>query len=466
MIEGTFDVRIYSIERRERANGYTYKVVWKVGTKKHSKTYPTRALADARRSELLTAVKRGEPFSLVTGLPISYSSKAAETNWYDFAIEYVDKTWPRISANHRKNVAKALTAATIALLRTPPKQFEPVKVRTALREWAFNTKRRTNPEEPIPEDIRVILDWVQRNTLPMSAWEETEKVDTVVAALGTLLNGTAAAASSVTRNRRIMNLAMEYAIRHGVLRSNPLPKGKGKGEGGGAPKVAQAIDKRSLLNPQQVTALLEWISKRPRRGRIYGAFFATLCYAGLRPEEAVALRVADATLPQSDELGEDDWGEFIVHQAQPEVGSHWTDTGDVHEERDLKGRAEGDTRTVPIHPDLVERLRGVIEHYELKPTDLLFPGEGDGMLAGSVYRRVWKKAREKVLPPHEFHSPTGKRVYDCRHTCLTVWLNRGVPQPQVAEWAGNSVPILNAVYARCIQGQRASLLKQIYDIRY
>ncbi|MGW5096269.1 tyrosine-type recombinase/integrase [Streptomyces nodosus] len=458
MIGGTFDVRIYNIERRTRANGYTYKVVWKVGTKKHSKTYSTKALADARRSDLLTAVKRGEPFSAETGMPISYSSKAADTNWYDFAVEFVDKTWPRFSANQRKNVAKAMTPATIALLRTPPKQFDPVKVRTALREWAFNSKRRTNPEEPIPDEVRVILDWVQRNTLSMAAWEQSDRIDTVVTALGTLLDGTTAAASSVTRNRRIMNLAMEYAVRHGILRQNPLPKGKGSG--GGAPKVAQAIDKRSLLNPEQVTALLDWIGKRPRRGLIYRAFFATLCYAGLRPEEAVALHVSDATLPETG------WGEFIVHNARPEVGSQWTDSGKPHDDRDLKGRAEGDTRTVPIHPDLVAFLREIIGRYKLKPTDLLFPGENGGILAGSVFRRVWEKAREAVLQPHEFKSPAGKRVYDCRHTCLTAWLNKGIPPAQVAEWAGNSVPVLLAIYARCIAGQLANYLMQMEDIRY
>nr|WP_277816938.1 tyrosine-type recombinase/integrase [Streptomyces caatingaensis] len=262
---------------------------------------------------------------------------------------------------------------------------------------------------------------------------------------------------------------MEYAVRHGILRSNPLPKGRGKGEGGGAPKVAQAIDKRSLLNPQQVTALLDWIGKRPRRGPLYKAFFATLCYAGLRPEEAVALRVGDAWLPEEgavDEDGEEVWGEFVVHEAQPEVGSQWTDTGKPHEERDLKGRAEGDTRTVPIHPDLVALLRGIIERYELKPTDLLFPGEGGDLLAGSVFRRVWNKARKAVLTPHEYQSPAGKRVYDCRHTCLTAWLNKGIPPAQVAEWAGNSVPVLLSIYARCIVGQLANYLKQIKTIRY
>ncbi|MFJ4710198.1 tyrosine-type recombinase/integrase [Streptomyces anulatus] len=458
MIDGTFDVRVYNIERRTRANGYTYKVVWKVGAKKHSKTYPTTALADAQRSALLTAVKRGEPFSTETGMPISYSSKAADTNWYDFAVEFIDKKWPHFSANQRKNVAKAMTPATIALLRTPPKQFDPVKVRTALREYAFNYKRRTNTEEPIPDEVRVILDWVQRNTLSMAAWEQSDRIDAVVTALGTLLDGTAAAASSVTRNRRIMNLAMEHAVRHGILRHNPLPKGKGSG--GGAPKVAQAIDKRSLLNPEQVTALLDWIGKRPRRGLVYRAFFATLCYAGLRPEEAVALRVSDASLPETG------WGEFIVHEARPEVGSQWTDSGKPHDDRDLKGRAVGDTRTVPIHPDLVAFLREIIDRYKLKPTDLLFPGENGGMLAGSVFRRVWEKARKAVLKPHEFQSPAGKRVYDCRNTCLTAWLNKGIPPAQVAEWAGNSVPVLLATYARCINGQLANYLRQIEDVRY
>jgi hypothetical protein len=44
-------------------------------------------------------------------------------------------------------------------------------------------------------------------------------------------------------------------------------------------------------------------------------------------------------------------------------------------------------------------------------------------------------------------------VYDLRHTCLTTWLNAGIPPAQVAEWAGNGVPVLLATYARCISGQ-------------
>ncbi|MEW2548237.1 tyrosine-type recombinase/integrase [Streptomyces sp. NPDC047002] len=402
----------------------------------------------------MAAHRKREPFDIELGLPISWSSKAAEVNWFQFAVECVDWKWPRASGNTRKNMAKALTPAIIALLRTPPPAyFEPVNVRTALREYAFNANRRN---KPVPDEVQTILDWIERNSLPMSAWKKTENVDKVVTALSTRLDGTAAAASSVARNDRIMNLVMGYAIRHNYLKVNPFPKGKGVRT---ALKVAQAIDKRCLLNRDLVAEMLDWIGKRPRRGRLYRAFFATLYFAGLRPEEAVGLRVGDATLPEAG------WGEFVVHEAQPEVGSQWTDTGEVHKERDLKGRGEGDTRTVPIHPTLVAILREIIEEYDLKPADLLFPGEKGGMLAGSVFRRVWVKAREAILSEHEFRTPTGKRVYDLRHTCLTTWLNSGIPPAQVAEWAGNSVPVLLAIYARCIVGQLDNYLKRIEGVQ-
>ncbi|MEV4501113.1 tyrosine-type recombinase/integrase [Streptomyces klenkii] len=321
-------------------------------------------------------------------------------------------------------------------------------MRKALREYAFNKLRR----DEAPPEVRTILSWIRRHSLPMSAWEETKHVDNVMLALSTLLDGKRAAASSVNRERRILNVVIKYAIREKILKTNPLPKGKDENA---PPKAAQAIDKRSLLNPTQVARLLAWIAARPRTGNRLHAFFATLYYAGLRPEEAVALRGKAATLPESG------WGELLVHTAEPEVGSAWTDAGTVHETRDLKGRAAGDTRPVPAHPALVTILRDLIERDGLKPGDLLFAGEKGGLLAGSVFRRVWRKARKAVLEEHEYESPVGKRVYDLRHTCLTTWLNSGIPPAQVAEWAGNSVPVLLATYARCITGQLADLQKRI-----
>lgn len=111
-----------------------------------------------------------------------------------------------------------------------------------------------------------------------------------------------------------------------------------------------------------------------------------------------------------------------------------TDTGQVHDERHLKGRGEGATRVVPAHPAFVAILRDLTENYGLRGDDILFQGERGGLLTGSVYRRVWAKARKTVLPETEYDSPTGKRVYDLRHTCLTTWLNNGVPQRRSPAW--------------------------------
>ncbi|WP_246885746.1 hypothetical protein [Streptomyces sp. GESEQ-4] len=171
------------------------------------------------------------------------------------------------------------------------------------------------------------------------------------------------------------------------------------------------------------------------------------------------MHVRDVRLPDID--ADDQWCELMIHTATPEVGKQWTDTGEIHEQRDLKGRAEGDTRTVPGHPALTRILRQHIEDEELKPGDLLFKGENGGILAGSVIRRAWRSARRAVHAPHVFDSPTGKRVYDHRHTRLTKSLNDGIPPAQVAEWAGNGVPVLLATYARCVDGQLPDLKKRL-----
>ncbi|MFI0962217.1 tyrosine-type recombinase/integrase [Streptomyces sp. NPDC021080] len=451
-METTYDVKIYKILTYKGARKTSHTVRWVVAGKSWREPFGTVALAEGFRSDLIRATGKGEAFVIATGLPVSHRSKSAATSWYAFAVEYVDARWPELGGNSRKNTAKTLTAVTIALLRAQPTQFAPVDVRTALREWAFNATRRADA----PRDVLAILRWVERNSLPVSVWEEAERVDAVLRAVDTRLDGKQAAAWSRKRHRRILNVVMKHAVRRRVLRTNPLPKGK---DSTAVTRTSNAVDKRSLLNADQAAALLDWIRRRPRGGKRLHAFFATLYYCGLRPEEAVAMRVQDVTLPDADAA--DQWCELLIHTATPEIGKQWTDTGAIHEERDLKGRAEGETRTAPGHPALTRVLRQHIEDERLKPGDLLFQGETGGILAGSVIRRAWRSARKAVLPPHVFESPTGRRVYDNRHTRLTKWLNDGIPPAQVADWAGNSVPVLLATYARCVEGQLPDLKRRL-----
>ncbi|MER5882579.1 site-specific integrase [Streptomyces sp. NPDC001941] len=446
----TYNVKFWktSVYRGKRKT--TYTVRWEVEGKEWRAPFTTKSLSESFRSDLISAARRGEAFSLATGRPASFQSGASSVNWYDFAVQFADAQWQRTAGNSRKNTAKALMSTTVALLRSQPSAFAAVDVRTALREFAFNTRRR----EEAPPEVAVILRWVQRSTLTMAVWEDPAKVDEVLLAVGTLLDGSRAAASSVKRGRRILNVAMEYAVKHQVLKVNPLPKGKGA-----VPRDSTAVDRRSLIHPSRMARILERIRLRTRGGRRLHAYFSTVYFLGPRPEEAVALRVEDFVLPSVG--AEDQWCEVVIHTAEPEVGKSWTDDGALREERGLKGRAQGETRIVPGPPALTKTVREHIRREGLKPGDRVFRGEGGDVLAGSVARRAWRTARRAELTEQEFASPMGRRIYDIRHTRLTKWLNDGIPPAQVAYWAGNSVAVLLSTYANCVEGQLPDLKRRM-----
>ncbi|MFF0284742.1 hypothetical protein [Streptomyces sp. NPDC005262] len=57
-----------------------------------------------------------------------------------------------------------------------------------------------------------------------------------------------------------------------------------------------------------------------------------------------------------------------------------------------------------------------------------------------------------TLPPDKTDSPLAHRPYDLRHTCITNWLNAGVPVAEVSRRAGNSPEVVHRRYAGCIDG--------------
>jgi len=79
---------------------------------------------------------------------------------------------------------------------------------------------------------------------------------------------------------------------------------------------------------------------------------------------------------------------------------------------------------------------------------------------------MWKRARDAALSPEQFASPLARRPYDLRdlrHAAVSTWLNAGVPATQVAEWAGHSVAVLHAIYAKCLDGQEDLALQRVSE---
>jgi hypothetical protein len=81
----TYDARVYQTEVYKGSEVTTYKVRWKVGARLWKEGFRNAAQADSFRSALLTAARKGEPFSLATGRPTAWERKKAQITWYEFA---------------------------------------------------------------------------------------------------------------------------------------------------------------------------------------------------------------------------------------------------------------------------------------------------------------------------------------------------------------------------------------------
>jgi integrase len=194
-------------------------------------------------------------------------------------------------------------------------------------------------------------------------------------------------------------------------------------------------------------------------------------YAGLRPKETVSLKRDEIALPplvhnkKSDKLEEpaNGWGELQFSTAAPEVGAEWTDDAQRHDHRQLKARARGEWRTVPVAPPLVRLLRSHLDEFGHGRDGLVFTGVQGEELPSVTYRRVWDRARKTALTPAEYKSPLARRVHDLRHACVSTWLSVRVPAAQAAAWAGHSIAVLLRIYAKYIDGQDQLNKRRIQD---
>ncbi|MFD8562131.1 tyrosine-type recombinase/integrase [Streptosporangium canum] len=460
----TYDVRVYKTDAYKGKKTTTYYVRWKVGKKTWKKPFRNAAQADTYRGEIQAAARKGEAFSLLTGEPVSWTrTEQPDMSWYGFACKFVDVKWKGASAKYRQDIARALTAATPAMLTSERGKPDDLALRTAMRRWGFNTKQRDEASGDMADALR----WLSTNAKPVSALTDNPVlVRTLLDTATSRLDGKRAATSTVLRNKTILQNALDYAVELKLLPENPLKGIKWK-----APKTSHEIDRRSVINHTQARALLAAVAAQKPSGTRLVAFFALMYYAGLRPEEVVRLRDHNITLPPlilNEETGEweepGEWGELHFAKAAPFAGREWTDDGALREERSLKHRADGHARPVPVPPMLVRILRAhLAAPYGRTADGRLFSGVRGGELPSITYRRVWAKARRGALAPEETDSPLARRVYDLRHACVSTWLNAGVPPTQVAEWAGHSVEVLLRTYAKCIVGQDEAAKRRIAD---
>ena len=363
--------------------------------------------------------------------------------------------WPYAAPNHRRSIAEALTDATEAMLaeQDPPHATE--EIRRALRTWAFSDRLRGAAEPP--DDLTAVICWLQTATLPVA---DLSRPGTGAARCRAMLDrisrrqdGTAAAANTANRKRAVLNNLMQYAVEASVLTANPLKAVKWT-----RPRTLKTVDPRTVVNGDQARRLLAAVGRQGPRGERMVAFFGLMYYAALRPEEAVELRESNlATLPDHG------WGELVLTNSEPRSGTWWTDDGSARQRRELKHRPRGETRPVPIHPELATLLSKHLSTYPPGPAAAYSPAPA---AASSTTARTSASSTRPATPrsPQARHSSLlARRPYDLRHAAVSTWLNAGVPAPQVADWAGHSVDVLLRVYAKCIAGQQEDAKRRIEE---
>ncbi|MFU8851104.1 tyrosine-type recombinase/integrase [Micromonospora sp. SL1-18] len=444
----TYNVKIHDISKRaDRGKSKAYRVRWAVAGQRRERSFITKALADRFRADLMQAVKVGSPFDEVTGLPEKSAAEQSRMTWYVHACDYVEMKWPSLAAKSRRSAVEALVTVTAALVAATRGAPQHDILREALYSWAFNPNR--SKDAPPPKTAEALA-WIGRASRPVSDLAKADVVRQALTACARKLDGKPAAARTVQRKRATLYNALRFAVERDLLDYNPLDKIQWK-----APEVGETVDRRVVANAAQVEAILAAVPDVVRDGGRFVAFFGCLYYAGLRPSEAASLRQMDCALPSSG------WGRIVLVETNPYAGPSWTETEDGREVRGLKHRGQGETRTIPIPPELVRLMREHLERYGTTPDGRLFRGLRGGPLASSTYDRVWKEARAYALASEITASPLARRPYDLRHAAVSLWLNGGVPATEVARRAGHSVAVLLKVYANCIDGEEETVNDKI-----
>ncbi len=116
----------------------------------------------------------------------------------------------------------------------------------------------------------------------------------ILARISQTKDGAPAAANTANRKRMVLGNAMEYACVTGALPANPLKTVKWT-----KPRTLTTVDPRVVINSEQARRFLAAVEANSERGKRMKAFFGCMYYAGLRPEEAVDLRLDNlVSLPE------------------------------------------------------------------------------------------------------------------------------------------------------------------------
>jgi integrase len=217
---------------------------------------------------------------------------------------------------------------------------------------------------------------------------------------------------TVANKLRFLSGALNFAVKRGMLESNPA-------HGVGLPDDIKRA--AVFLTADEFTGLLDEVPQR------YKGFVEFLVESGARWGEAVELRLSDVDRVNSTV--------HIQRASRHEQGGGGYSIGPTKTLRS--------NRIIGIRRDVLDKVLGEMADGQ----ELLFVNQNlTAIHANTFHTGTWKPALKRLGWP-EYRTP---RIHDLRHTHASWLLARGVPMLDVSRRLGHSsIATTDAVYSHC-----------------
>jgi len=448
-------IQIYNVTKVSNAKS-KYRIKWKVNARHHTRAFSTKARAENFKKELDKAFDAGAKFSADSGEPADWS-KGRKT-FARLVQEYSEANWSNWGQRHKKDVQSNLGLAMYHFLTSAGQgKYSRKQTKEFVRKYLVQKEIPTNLTTQEETDLERFM----KSTYPVG--DLTPSVlQKIINRLGKGETDSSVSLSLITQKNRkqALSAVLEFGYINGDLQKNPFKQVKLK------KSTTKAVNPREVLTPEQCRELQTELTGLKDLGPQISKLAGVLWLAGLRPSEAVALQkkhffitkenayieVAQASVTVGTELGD----EIIVGGKKIQTSSTL---------KQLKARAEGVMRTVPINKELRKQLVPYLKQF--KDEDYVFPlwtfsrtwaldknGKKIKKRNGSGYLWTIQKSIDKSRPMltdtiHSYMNKTSLspiKPYSLRHTNASILIYSGLNIVEIATRLGHSVQVCQNVY--------------------
>lgn len=415
-------IQISSVKPRATrvAGAKRYITRWRVDTTPHSRTFATKAQADDLHSRLIQARREGQRFDPETGLPSSLSG-STET-FFEHTASWLAAEWGTWAVRTRRSAIEQAVAAVV-LVTPPGATTPPPAIYTYLSRSLNPELDEATARQEVPT-WKECERWLRRNSLPLARLDAmtARRLRNGLAHRRDPSNLTPLSANMLNRLRTGAHQIILRAVDDNKMPSDPWPR-SASGRTRVSEKVDHTVNVEALPSAQEVRKVIELMASNKPESAKYQLLTEFTWMLGTRPGEARAIHAEDLTLP------EEGWGAAYIHRA---------DSGDGK----IGPTKTGATRTVPVPPPLVTKLRTWLDG---RTTGLLVASPSGGLVDDANWRRALRRGASQagiaVFPPLHL-----------RHCCATTWLNLGAHPPMVAERLGHTLEMLHKHYWKVMRG--------------